>query len=253
MISYERIGDIAIANVDCITVMDQMGHGSVDLVVTDPPYLMGYQTNHRQTKNASKGSRESLLQKKIKNDSGASGKVFIRKYMQRCYRVLKEDSAIYVFCKMDSGEDDLLFFFKSQMRKAGFKIANTIIWKKDNWTAGDLEGAFGFQYEVILFGHKGRPKIRGHRHPDVWEFDRVPDGERIHPNQKPLPLLARCLESSSGEGDLIFDGCAGSGSLGIACHLTNRKAFLCEYDDERFQAMESYVRSKINEDLFTGI
>lgn len=238
---------------DSIEVMDQISPGSIDLVITDPPYLMEYKSNHRSNKAPEEGSREAMLQRKIQNDSGSDGRSFIRRYCQRLYRILKDDSACYMFCKMDWQDEDLLGFFKKELRSAGFKIANTIIWKKDNWTAGDLKGAFGFMYEPIIFAHKGRPIIKGLRHSDVWEFARVPDADRIHPNQKPIELLARAIEASSEPGDLIFDGCAGSGSLAVASNVLGRKTILVENDEERYPQMIDYLNKKVKDDLFSSL
>lgn len=245
---------IAAYQEDCIKVLDALGPERIDLIVTDPPYLMSYKTNHRSTKDPVEGSREHALQGAIGNDSGDDGRIFIRRYMNYCYMALKNDSAMYCFCKMDGDNgQDLLGFFKQEAVKAGFKIANTIIWKKNNWTAGDLNGAFGFQYEPCLFLHKGRPLVRGRRHTDLWEFDRVKDSDRIHPNHKPVGFLMRAIEASSDAGDLVFDGTAGSGSLALAAYQTGRRSIICEFDPKmpsRFDNMVSYVRANAIKTLF---
>lgn len=244
---------IGLYNQDSIEVLDHYGPGVFKLIVTDPPYLMAYVTNMRKEKNPEEGTIEHMLQAKIGNDTGDAGRVFIRRYFQRCYNALEEDTAMYCFCKMDGANgEDLLGFFKNEAKEAGFKVANTIIWKKNNWSPGDLTGAFAFQYEPILFLHKGRPLLRGRRHADVWEFGRVSNAQRIHPNQKPVDLLVRAIESSSDEGDLVFDGCAGSGSLAIAAYQVGRRAMLCEYDSEtpqRFQHMVDHISKSVERPL----
>ena len=42
-------------------------------------------------------------------------------------------------------------------------MKNRIVWDKGTTTAGDLKGAFGYQYEVLMFATKGAPAIRGKR------------------------------------------------------------------------------------------
>jgi len=250
----EKIGSNIVAiHGNCLDVMDNMKPDSVPLILTDPPYLMGYKTNHR-SKDASQSKREKLLQAEIANDKGSDGRAFIRRYCQRLYRICADGGALYMFCK-DQGPDgeDLLGFFKQQVTRAGFQIKNTLIWSKDNWTAGDLNGSFGFQYECIIFAHKGRHLLRGHRWSDIWSFPRVPDQDRIHPNQKPLQLLTRAIESSSDPGDLVFDGCGGSGSTALAAHYANRKAIVVELDQDRYNEMVSYLKNKINGDVYSGI
>lgn len=60
-------------------------------------------------------------------------------YIKECYRVLKNNTAIYMFCSFDKVD-----FFKAEIEKY-FDIKNIIIWKKNNHTAGDLEAQFGKQ------------------------------------------------------------------------------------------------------------
>lgn len=245
---------IAAYNADCLEVLDALGWGKLDLVVTDPPYLMSYKTNMRKTKNPEKGTREHMLQAAIGNDSGDEGRIFIRRYFEHCYRALKEDTAMYCFCKMDGNDgEDLLGFFKEEAKRAGFKVANTIIWAKNNGSMGDLVGAYQFVYEPMLFLHKGRPELRGKRYTDLWEFSRPTNTERIHPNQKPVDLLMRAVESSSDVDGLVFDGTAGSGTTAIAAYKCGRKSIVCEYDPvtpDRFQHMVDHINAKASPTLF---
>ena len=66
-----------------------------------------------------------------------------------------------------------------------FKVKNMIIWKKNNWTAGDLKGQFGKQYEILFLANKVRKEINGKRFSDVWEFDKVVGKNQLHQNEKP--------------------------------------------------------------------
>lgn len=103
--------------------------------------------------------------------------------MSECYRILKDDSAAYIFCSAKT-----LDFFMQQARNAGFTIKNVLIWRKNNHTAGDLEAQYGQCYEPILYLNKGRRTINGKRLEDVWDFDRVPSDKLVHQNEKPIPL-----------------------------------------------------------------
>ena len=207
-----------IYNSDCIEGMKQIESGKVDLIVTDPPYCIQYKTNRR------KG--EHRFSKEILNDDNEQ---LIIDYMKECYRILKHDSAAYVFCS-----DKTLDFFIQQARNAGFTIKNVLIWKKNNHTAGDLEAQYAKCYEPILYLNKGRRIINGKRLDDVWSFNRVPSDKLIHQNQKPIPLLMQCVLKSSNEGDLVFDGFIGSASTALACLRTNRKFVGFELDKEYY-------------------
>ena len=207
-----------IYNEDCLVGMKKIESGGVDLIVTDPPYCISYKTNWR------KG--EHRFSKEILNDDNEQ---LIIDYMKECYRILKNDSAAYVF-----SSDKKLDFFMQQARNAGFTIKNVLIWKKNNHTAGDLEAQYAKCYEPILYLNKGRRIINGKRLDDVWSFNRVPSDKLIHQNQKPIPLLMQCVLKSSNEGDLVFDGFIGSASTALACLRTNRKFVGFELDKEYY-------------------
>lgn len=115
-----------------------------------------------------------------------------------------------------------------------------IVWVKNNWTAGDLEHAYGKQYELCFYVNKGLRKINGKRITDVWDsknikgLNRVVCGEQIHQNQKPLELIKMMIEKSSNENDIVFDPFCGSGTTCVASKETNRRFLGIEIDKEYF-------------------
>ena len=136
--------NINIFNDDCLSIIKKIPNESIDLIVTDPPYLINYKTNRRKNK-------EDDFCKPIKGDDDYK---LIENYIKECYRILKNNSAMYIFCNGDRVD-----YFKQNLEKAGFKIKNMIIWVKNNWTAGDLKAQFGKQYEIIFLVNKGRKKL----------------------------------------------------------------------------------------------
>lgn len=203
------------------------------MIVTDPPYLISYKTNARKDKT-------HRFTKVILNDDNEQ---LIVDYMSECYRILKENSACYMFCSAKT-----IDFFIQQARNVGFTIKNTVIWDKGNRTMGDLEAQYGQAYEPILYMNKGRRAINGKRIGDVWRFDRVHVDKQVHQNQKPIPLLQRCIINSSNEGDLVFDGFMGSASTALACMRTKRNFIGFELDDDYFKVAQRRVR----EESFNG-
>ena len=222
-----------IYNGDCVSGMRPLPDKCIDLVVTDPPYLMNYRTNRRKDKHH-KFCRE------IKGDSDFG---LIENYLKECYRVLKDDSAMYMFCNSNQ-----IAFFIETAKDVGFKLKNIIIWVKDEHTSGDLKAAFGCQYEFILLLNKGRKFFKGHRITDVWKFDRVFWKRKLHQNQKPLALLERCIGYHSDESDVVLDGFMGSGSTAVAARNLGRNFIGWEIDKEyydiatkRLQAEEATI------------
>jgi len=207
-----------IYNSECLLGMKQILDNSVDLIVTDPPYLIKYKTKNRKNKQH-KFCSEIL---------GDNDEQLIIDYISECYRILKKDSAMYIFCSSKKIE-----IFKIELQKK-FNIKNIIIWVKNNGTMGDLSAQFMQKYEMIILVNKGRKKFNGKRITDVWLFDRVKGNKQLHANQKPLELIEQCIIKHSNENDIVFDGFMGSGTTAIACINTNRNFIGFELDKEYF-------------------
>ena len=77
-----------IYNEDCLEGMKRIPDSSVDLIVTDPPYLINYKSKGRKGK-------EHRFKKVILNDDNED---LIKDYIKECYRILKDDTAMYMFC-----------------------------------------------------------------------------------------------------------------------------------------------------------
>ena len=194
---------------------------SIDLVVTDPPYLINYKTNYRKNK-----SHKFCNEIKIDDMNDID---LIKKYTNECYRIMKNDTAMYIFCSSKAVD-----VFKNILKDSGFNIKNQIIWVKNSWTAGDLQAQFGQQYEIIFLVNKGRKKFNGKRLTDVWNFDRVSWKMQMHQNQKPLDLIEQCILKHSNENNIVFDGFMGSGTTGVACKELNRNFIGVELDEKYF-------------------
>ena len=224
-----------IYNEDCLEGMKRIPDGSVDLIVTDPPYLINYKTGHRKDK-------AHRFNDVILNDDNEQ---LITDYVKECYRILKEDSAMYLFCSSHKVD-----FFKRELEKE-FSIKNMIIWVKNNHTAGDLESAFGRKYEIVFLVNKGQRKFNGERLTDIWEFPRVSGDGQLHQNQKPIELIKRCIEKHSNVGDVVFDGFMGSGTTAAAALDTNRNYIGFELDEYYFNVAEKRLKNHTTQtDIF---
>lgn len=215
-----------IYNEDCIGGMKSIPDESIDLIVTDPPYLMKYKTGRRKNK-------DHKFCKEIANDDNPN---LISNYVRECYRILKSDTACYMFCNANKVD-----VFKTELERAGFNIKNMIIWVKNNHTAGDLVAQYGKKYEIIFYANKGRCPIRNGRITDVWEFPKVSGKDLVHQNQKPASLIKQCIEKSSDPGALVFDGFMGSGTTAIACLDTERHYIGYELDPDYFKVACSRI------------
>lgn len=116
----------------------------------------------------------------------------------------------------------------------------TLVWDKLDIGSGDLTSPWGPGHEPITFGvHVKRRSDRESgagnlsarlRRGSVLRYPRPGRGRARHSNEKPVPLMADLIESSTVRGDLVVDPCAGSGSTGVAAVLEGRRCFLVEID-----------------------
>ncbi len=192
---------------DCREILRQVPDESVDLLLTDPPYGMRYL--------AKAGSRP------IVGDDDLS---WFAPVIRECYRVLKPNTHAYLFCN-EYG----LATFRAEMAAAGFKVKRLLVWVKDQHTAGDLGGDYANRTEYLLFGHKGRRLLKGHRDANVLFFKRA-GHRRDHPTEKPEDMLRYLIQKSSAPGELVIDPFAGSGSTCRAAKDLGRRYLGVEID-----------------------
>lgn len=213
-----------IYNLDCLSGIKEIPDQSIDCVLTDPPYGINFNSNHR--KHSTLKSTNGIL-----ND-GVDNTDFLQQIIYELDRVLKPNSHVYWFTRWDR------IPLQMPLLQKYFKVKNSLIWKKNNWSMGDLTGAYAGQYESILFCQKGRRKLNEvdgkSRHSDILEFNRVPGNALIHSHQKPLDLIEFLIKKSSNENEIILDPFMGSGTTAIAAMNTNRRFIGFELDEDYF-------------------
>jgi site-specific DNA-methyltransferase (adenine-specific) len=210
-------------NNDCLKVLPTIPDNSIDLVLTDPPYGMNYQSGRRKIKH-----------NKITNDNSIDWLYFSLKEFNR---VLKENSHCYIFCSIHY----LTKFI--DYAKESFKLKDILIWEKNNHGSGDLTGGYAPKYEFILFLTKGRKELNGKRDPNILKYNKT--NNILHPTQKPTDLLEFLIKKSSKEKDLILDSFMGSGSTGIACKNTNRNFIGIEMDKNYFDIAKNRIEGTL--------
>ena len=211
-----------IVNMDWKEAIKQVSDKSIDLVVTDPPYGMKFQSNRRKVQH-----------KSIQNDDNLD---WLESWVVELKRVCKDEAHLYIFCSWHN-----IDLFK-QIVGAYFNVKNILIWEKYNKGMGDLEGDYAPKYEMILFCSNGSKKLNGGRDANILKAKRT--GNENHPTEKPVNLISYLIEKSSNENDIILDTFAGSFSTAQACKQKNRN-FIC------FEIEEEYCRTAKN--LLNGV
>ena len=109
-----------------------------------------------------------------------------------------------------------------------------------NWSVGDLEGDYGRQYELIYFATKGRRILTGEkRYGNVLRASRGSGAEYEHPTQKPEEIIAKIVECSSEDGEVVLDPFLGSGTTAVVCEKMNRRWIGCEIEPQYIEVIES--------------
>lgn len=199
---------------DCLKELAKLEDNSIDIVVTDPPYLIDYRSNRRV-----KRAKFDYIQNDKPSDAD-----LIPKFFKECYRVMKNNTSIFCFCNWKRVD-----YFKIEFEKY-FKLKNIIIWEKNNHSSGDLKGAYAPKHEFVLFGDKGRNLCRRKRRPDVLNYDKVPSTKLLHPTEKNIKMLEDFILDFSDANAVVLDPFMGSGTTGVASYNTGRSFIGIEID-----------------------
>ena len=205
----------------------------VNLVVTDPPYSVGY--------SAKAGT--------IKNDnlSDEDFYKFLLAFYQNTYKAMDNDASIYVFHSDTQG-----FNFRKAFREAGFYLSGVCVWAKQSLVLG--RSPYQWRHEPILFGWKKNGKHKWYsdrKQSTVWEFDR-PAKNDVHPTMKPIALCAYPIRNSSQSNGIVLDPFGGSGSTLIACEQIGRICYTMELEPKYADVIvKRYIEQVGNtEDIF---
>jgi site-specific DNA-methyltransferase (adenine-specific) len=194
---------------DAVKWLSTLPEGSVDLMITDPPYES--LEKHRKI-----GTTTRLKQSKASSNQWFD--IFpndrFEELLKEVYRVLKKNSHLYLFC-----DQETMFVIKPIAEKVGFKFWKPIVWDKMSIGMGYHYRA---RYEFILFFEKGKRKLKDLSVPDILESKRI---HRGYPTEKPVQLIEKLILQSSDPEELIVDPFFGSGStLRAAINLGRRAA-----------------------------
>lgn len=181
-----------------------MDGGKADMVFTDPPYGVEYQSNMR-----TKSEKFEVL---ANDDQFLDIAPIIEMFS-------KGWVFVWTSWKVQNKWIDLF---------AGFGYpTNIVIWHKPGGGIGDLKKTFSSDYEVALVWHRGA-ELCGKRIGSVWTINKDGASTYVHPTQKPVALSEEALDKTTKQGAVVLDLFGGSGSTLIGCEKTGRKARLME-------------------------
>lgn len=230
-----------------------------DLVITDPPYNVNYQSNSTGMK---------IMNDNMEEDDFENFLYLAHKCM---YDFSREGAPIYVFHSDVGG-----YAFRKAFIDAGYKMAECLIWLKNQFVLGRQD--YQWRHEPILYGWKegaGHTWYGGRSQSTILESDidelkklskkelielieeyqkgiptsvieyERPKKNKLHPTMKPLGLLGILMQNSSAKGDIVLDLFGGSGSTLMTAEKLDRTAYLVELDPVYCDAIvKRYIQEK---------
>ena len=214
---------------DCVVELEKISDASIDIVITDPPYGIDYISNRSQFS-------DHVTKNGMKNDAEIEQALNVfSKAMEILSRKTKPDAHIYIFTSWK------VYPLFAEIVSKYFTIKNLLIWDKGNHNAGDLEGAWGNQYEMIIFATKGKKSLNKRRG-DIIEVSRLSSANMIHPTQKPVELIKELLSVSAQKADIVCDPFMGSGSTIKATKEYGDLSFIgIELDKTMFEKAKAFI------------
>ncbi len=197
---------------DCLEVMKTLPAGSIDAVITDPPY--GTHTDQRDEWMVGEFSNVMPLA------------------LPALHRIGKGNAALYFFTSWKWMADWIM------RCSPYFRMQNFLIWDKGKHSGTYGKFSWQFHWEGVFFGIKGKRPI----------YKYMPDVLRSHgfkpeyPMEKPPSILAQMIEASTLPGDTVLDPFMGSGATGIACVQTGRDFIGIEIDPGYFAIAERRIK-----------
>lgn len=210
-----------IYNADCLELMKEITDKSIDLILTDPPYIL---TNGGNGKSCLK-SIQKISNGLINIENGFDIEITLIEFKRIC----KKFNA-FIFCSNKQ---------VSTLMKWGEErdyYTTLLVWHKYNCTpfcngvwSPDIEFIVHIREKGATF--QGNAKLKNKVVTLPIEVSKYG-----HPTEKPLGLIERYLKIGSNENDLILDCFSGSGTTAIACHNLKRNFICIEKDKDYHEA-----------------
>lgn len=198
---------------DCIAALAHLDASSVDLVVTDPPYVCRFRDRNGRS---------------VAGDDHAA---WIAPAFRAIARVMKPDTYCVSFYGWTAIEQ-----FMAAWRGAGLAPVGHLVWHK---RYASRIGHLAARHEQAFLLAKGRPPRPSTVLPDVlpWTYT----GNVLHPTQKAVEVITPLIEAFSRPGAVVLDPFLGSGTTGVAAIETGRRFIGIELDERHYQTARSRI------------
>ena len=209
---------------------ESMDDGTVDLILTDPPYNISRKT----------GFKNGKLKKfnVIDMDFGEwdHEEIDLGKFIELSYQKLRKGGTIIVWYDLWK-----LGKLSDIMKDKGFVMLRQIIWQKTNPVPINMKRTYlsNAREMAVVAVKGGKPTFNSEYDRGEYLFP-IPQ-PRQHPTQKPYGLFAQLVLKHSNEGDLVLDPFMGSGTTLDACLEHNRDFMGCDINEKYFDIVQERV------------
>lgn len=214
---------------DCLEILKEIPDKSIDLLLTDPPYL--HIKGGCKSKGLNKGCRDA--NSNVVSNMSDFGKDKIYDFLNHTKSKMKEIN-MYIF----SSKLQVPYYLNWALEnKYQFDI---LVWDKD--FSGIISRKFfanNSEYIIRIY-KKGLNRLEDNMlYQKIHKFKRPTN--KIHEAQKPVELIERFILLSSNEQETILDPFMGSGTTGVACKKLNRNFIGIELDKNHFNIAKNRI------------
>ena len=273
----EKNDDIDIKNIDGLQYLTTVADNSIDLILTDPPYIISKESGMNTHYNKVKANEENkvefvkteeewetykeennIIDDKKKDNYLKYGTIYGKKYCVKTdfgewdndFTMDKLEAFIAEYYKKLRNGGTLIIFFdlwkitylKEIMEKYKFKQIRFMEWIKTN--PQPLNSKVNYLTncrEIALLGIKGtKPTFNSKYDNGIYMYPLQGGKNRFHPTQKSLPLFEELIKKHSNEGDVVLDTFLGGGTTALAAKNTKRKFKGCEIAKEYVEKVMEY-------------
>ena len=223
-----QLGEHRLAQGDCRDpqlLKKLLGSEKVNLLCTDPPYGVAVAESKRNFRTLTKD--KDIVGDQLQTDD--EYRQFSREWLEALVPHFSKKNSAYIF-----NADKMVWSLRDGMADSGFKIAQLLVWVKQQSVIGRLD--YAPQHELIVYGWYGTHLFRRSKDKSVLFYPR-PNRSKLHPTTKPIGLVRRLVLNSTQIGEVVFDGFLGSGTTLLACEQTKRRCFGIELDPEYCQTI----------------
>lgn len=239
---------------DCLVGMESIPDGSIDLIVTDPPFAIDFKAKrsnyHRTQERVLEGYNEISTQ---------DYKQFTYNWMKAAYRTLKDSGSLFVFSGWNRLKDVL-----TAIDEVGFITVNHLIWKYQFGVVTNRRFVTSHYHCLFVCKNDKKRKFFPYaRFPksaktedgksqhyrdkeDVWTIQREYwTGDQKTPTKLPAEIIRKILSYSSEEGDVVLDPFLGSGQVAVVSKMMNRRYIGFEINREYFEFAKKRLEQNV--------